>query len=259
MRTANRVAGPGLHDFYVQARFHARTETISGLQAYTMHRLPGHAAVPLGMVSSDRAMLLLDFDCARRVLGKIHNISLTHPELPISLCLTPAFLHDPEFAHFLRKQMAELSMDPASLVLEFIFTPDMAMQGIPQANIENLQDAGIQITAVINHLDQDVSLLANLSINKAKLDRMLTAKVSTKYMQPLSLIITRLRNKGMSLVADGIETRSQLATLVEMGVSEVQGNLLAGAGPAQSVLEALPDIPVNLLTMNRDLLHAGQS
>jgi len=259
MRSAIRAEGPGLHDLFVQPRFHSRTETISGLQAYTLHRLPGHAAVPLGLVSSDRAMLLLDFNCAQRVLGTIDTITKDYPELPVSLCLTPAFFHDPAFAGFISDQLQNLTMPAGNLILEFNFTPDMATQGIPQTNIESLQAMGIPITAVVGHMDQDANMIANLSITKVKIDRMLTAKVSERHMKSISRFIYRLRNKGLSLVADGIETRHQLSTLVEMGVSEVQGNLLAGAGPAQSVLESLPDIPVNLLTMNRDLLHAGQS
>ncbi|MGD0347158.1 MAG: EAL domain-containing protein [Terracidiphilus sp.] len=138
----------------------------------------------------------------------------------------------------LTRALAASGADPSRLVLE---VPESALNETPDAAVAILQRlADCQVRVAIDDFGSSLAPLNHLlqlPIAMVKLAPRLTA-VSAGRQQAVFESLVRLANTlNLPVVAQGIETREQVATLVRMGCTLGQGPLLSPALDPDRALE----------------------
>ncbi|MDX1977697.1 MAG: EAL domain-containing protein [Pseudanabaenaceae cyanobacterium bins.68] len=135
-------------------------------------------------------------------------------------------LEQPNFVDQVLAVLAETGISPSCLHLEI--TESVLMQNFNQTHekLERLRSLGIEI--LIDDFGtgySSFSYLQNLPIDGLKIDRTFINRIAEdpSSYQIVQAIVNLARSLGKSLVAEGVETRQQLACFQEMGQSPAQG------------------------------------
>jgi len=135
---------------------------------------------------------------------------------------------------------------PELLELELTESLFMDVSDVVQSNLLAARQAGVSLA--IDDFGTGYSCLANLKdipATKLKLDRAFV-RVLPEDRRSLAVVraMTQLgRELGMTIVAEGVETREQQAALVDVGVDAVQGFLHARPMDADALVAWLRDRP----------------
>ncbi len=164
---------------------------------------------------------------------------LTRDELEVrepfvSINLSPKQLHDQDLLTIVRKMVEYTYFSPDKLVLEITEPPNIANIAEIATAINALKNIGVRI-ALSNFGTEYASLsyLPMLRPDIIKIDRSLIGQLSydlNKYL--VEAIISLGHKSGMVLVAEGIETITQLNLLKAFGCDLGQGHLFFSALPA---------------------------
>ena len=92
-----------------------------------------------------------------------------------------------------------------------------------------------------------LSYLQNFPVNTLKIDRSFVREIEEKKNSSCVVDAIAMMAKGLNLhmVAEGVETQQQLAYLLNLGCSEVQGYLYAEAQSAELTFKMLSDRPID--------------
>jgi Amt family ammonium transporter len=152
--------------------------------------------------------------------------------LTLAVNLTRRQLYHPDLIAYLMKVFAASGVDPSRLLLE---APESAFNEDPDAAVAILQRlADWQVRVAIDDFGSSLAPLnhlVRLPVAMVKLDPRLTAAVLSPGRQLAVLeSLLRLGNAlGVQIVAQGIETREQLAALTRMSCALGQGPLFSPA------------------------------
>ena len=153
----------------------------------------------------------------------------------------PEVAADPRFAAELLTLLRDKSaLPPSRIVVEITERAETQFTRGLAAQVHHLREAGVQIA--IDDMGAGTSGLQRimeLRPDWLKLDRDLIANIDTDpFTQNLVDVLLRFtRVSGARLVAEGVERREQISTLLELGVQYVQGYLLGRPAQAPAQLE----------------------
>jgi EAL domain-containing protein (putative c-di-GMP-specific phosphodiesterase class I) len=121
-------------------------------------------------------------------------------------------------------------VDPRSLTLEITESTLMGRLDVAMKTMEHLRAIGVRFS--IDDFGTGYSSLAYLStlpIDSLKIDRSFVVGMGTspQNVEIVRAVLTLGKTLGRKVVAEGIETTEQLATLRELGVDIGQGYLLS--------------------------------
>ena len=149
-------------------------------------------------------------------------------DIQAAVNVSPLQLTTDEFVDRVRRQLAERALPSHALTIEVTETRPFDEVGVVVHELERLRSSGIGVA-----LDDfgaghaSTTKLEQLPISEVKLDRSLIQSASPDVEATLSETIQLARKRGLRVVAEGIETRSQLRRAVELGCDRVQGYLLS--------------------------------
>ena len=164
-----------------------------------------------------------------------------HLDLTLTLNVTKRQLYHPDLITHLKKALAASGADPTHLLIE---APESAFNDTPDAAIAVLQRlADCHVRVAIDDFGSNLAPLnhlIHLPISMVKLaPRFTAASVSSGRLQAVLETIIRLGNSlGIEVVAQGIESQEQLASLARMGCTFGQGPLLSPVLDAARALAA---------------------
>jgi EAL domain-containing protein (putative c-di-GMP-specific phosphodiesterase class I) len=164
-----------------------------------------------------------------------------HLDLTLTLNVTKRQLYHPDLITHLKKALAASGADPTRLLIE---APESAFNDTPDAAIAVLQRlADCHVRVAIDDFGSNLAPLnhlIHLPISMVKLaHRFTAASVSSGRLQAVLETIIRLGNSlGIEVVAQGIESQEQLASLARMGCTFGQGPLLSPVLDAARALAA---------------------
>jgi diguanylate cyclase (GGDEF)-like protein/PAS domain S-box-containing protein len=255
LRTA--VADGGLSVVY-QCLFNLRGGDLIGFEALARWTHPKLGPIPPVVFVPLAEEIGLIVDITQFVLGQATR------QLAAWQASDPSFAHlqmhvnvaGPDLAHAdfvprVTRALASAHLRPAHLVLEL--TENILMARIDGAAevLEDLRRLGVELA--IDDFGTGYSSLASLSslpINALKIDasfvRQLTA--GSKNAEIVRAVVSLGNSLGKSVIAEGIETESQLALLEGLGCEGGQGFLLSRPLPADDVE----------LLLQRNLFDSGQ-
>jgi diguanylate cyclase (GGDEF)-like protein/PAS domain S-box-containing protein len=146
------------------------------------------------------------------------------------------------YANAVRRILDAAQIDPSRLTLEL--TENVLIERLPVAlpNLLELRDAGVQIS--IDDFGtgySSLSALHELPIDEIKIDRSFVTRLERGPGggEVVRAVIGLAQALGKRVVVEGIETRRQLDTLVELHCDRGQGFLLAPPSPPDTVASVL--------------------
>ena len=169
----------------------------------------------------DHAMSRLA-DWKRKLPGTDH--------LTVNVNISGRDLARPDLADHVQAVLQRHQVDPGSLTLEITESTLMGQLDVATKTMEHLRASGVRFS--IDDFGTGYSSLAylgTLPIDSLKIDRSFVAGMGAKpqNVEIVRAVLTLGKALGRKVVAEGIETAEQLATLRKLGVDVGQGYLLS--------------------------------
>lgn len=186
--------------------------------------------------------LLWELEDAAREMQLAQAGALPTENAPLLfLNVTPTVIADARFVDRLEQQVARVpGLSPSRLVLEITERAEHGSVERLAARVTELKALGYQIA--VDDVGAGVSGLNRLMLLRPhwlKLDYQLTHRLDEdRYKQNLLHFLVHFANlSGVRLIAEGVERREELATLIDGGVRHSQGYLLARPSPGFSPIQ----------------------
>ena len=159
--------------------------------------------------------------------------------LRLAVNVSPVQFRQPDFIEMVCDAIAKSAVDPGLLELEI--TESVALSGWTQI-VERMQ--ALKELGVLIAIDDfgtgfsSLSYLARLPADCLKIDRCFVHALDDQHSgTPIAAMVVQLgKQLGMRVLAEGVEDRRQLKTLIDLGCCEAQGMVYA---PAMTQAELL--------------------
>jgi len=162
------------------------------------------------------------------------------PHIPVAVNLSALQLRSPDFLQSVRRALATSALEPHWL--EFELTESVLMQQPETAvkTLNGLSELGIRVA--IDDFGTGYSSLAylrRLPIDKLKIDRSFIRDlgIDAEDTVIVSTIIRMAHSLKLRVIAEGVESSEQLATLRAQGCDEIQGYYLSRPLPAEALAD----------------------
>jgi diguanylate cyclase (GGDEF)-like protein/PAS domain S-box-containing protein len=182
------------------------------------------------------------------------------PGLTVSVNVSPAQLHDDDFAAGVRDALHASALDPFRLELEitesvFIDDVDGALQ-----RLHSLRALGVRVA--LDDFGTGYSSLAylrrfpfdTLKIDRAFVNELMNSIDTRAIVQMISQLAVTL---NMRTVAEGVESASQLSAVSAVGCDEIQGWLVSPACPIDEFLAFWHDWSQRPLALMEEIRALG--
>lgn len=159
--------------------------------------------------------------------------ALAGPDMPIllSVNLSPIQFTRLDVAELVRNAMEETGLTPDRLEIEVTEGVLIADKDVTAAKLREISELGVSIA-----LDDfgtgysSLSYLKDLPLNRLKIDRSFVFDLDTPSTRKIVEAVIHLgHNLGLSVIAEGIEAKQQVATLARLGCEDGQGYLFGRA------------------------------
>jgi diguanylate cyclase (GGDEF)-like protein len=219
----------------------ATTGTVVGFEALTRWNRPGYGLVPPGEfipVAEDSGLIVT---LGTWVLHAACREAATwarrwpHHPLGVSVNVSAHQLRHGDIVDVVRKALDRSGLDPHLLTLELTESSFIDHFERVEPLLRELRDLGVDLA--IDDFGtgySSLTYLRPLPINQVKIDQSFVRAIGTDREDTaiVAAVIGLTRNLGLHVVAEGIETAEQLATLVHLGCEHLQGYLFSRPVPA---------------------------
>ncbi|RVT53799.1 EAL domain-containing protein [Rubrivivax albus] len=184
---------------------------------------------------------VIDQSMAQLVRWQSGRSDLQHLGMHVNICSRD--LARVSLAPHVRQVLQRHQAAPGSLTLELTETVLMGRLESALRTMDSLRAGGVRFSVDdFGTGYSSLSYLARLPINSLKIDRSFVAALheGRQSLEIVRAMLTLGRALGHKVIAEGIETPAQLATLRQLGVHEGQGYLLGrpmDAGAVTALLE----------------------
>jgi diguanylate cyclase (GGDEF)-like protein/PAS domain S-box-containing protein len=169
----------------------------------------------------------------------------------IAVNLSPVQLRSPNLLTTVMSALASSNLPPERLELEITETVLLSDNKVTYGTLRDLKAMGIRIA-----LDDfgtgysSLSYLQRFNFDKIKIDRSFVSpsQPGTTGLAVVKAVILMAAELGMDVVAEGVETEEQVATLVEAGCRLMQGYLFGRPVPVSRQAHRTDERPVTHLT-----------
>jgi diguanylate cyclase (GGDEF)-like protein/PAS domain S-box-containing protein len=152
------------------------------------------------------------------------------PPLGVSVNISGKHITQPDFVEYIVKTLQDTGLDAASLNLEITENAVLGNYEIILDVLEKLKTYGIKV-----QIDDfgvgysSLNYLSHYSIKVLKIDRSFISKITTDpdYLKVVQAIIKLTHGLGLNVVAEGVETKEQLAQLNLLDCEFIQGKLIS--------------------------------
>lgn len=164
-------------------------------------------------------------------------------ELSVAVNVSAIQFVDEDFIDTVARALEVSGLKPARLVLEITESVFMGDQGQAQTIFKKLKDLGVRLA-----LDDfgtgysSLSYLRNAPFDKIKIDQSFVRGCTEEDNNNTAIIrsiISLAEALDMETVAEGVETKDELALIEEMGASTIQGRLFSFAISHEELLERI--------------------
>jgi diguanylate cyclase (GGDEF)-like protein len=171
------------------------------------------------------------------ILRQVCADALRWPQnIRVAVNLSPVQFRSPELVHAVFSALAASHLAPGRLELEITETALLQDNEVVLEKLHQLKSYGVQIS-----MDDfgtgysSLSYLRSFPFDKIKIDQSFVRGLGSREdsLAIIRAVISLGRNLGMTITAEGVETRSQLSVLRQERCDEVQGFLFSPAVPLQ--------------------------
>lgn len=171
------------------------------------------------------------------------------PPVPTSVNVSALQFAQTDFVDTVAAILSATGLDPSQLELEL--TESLIMRDAEQSilRMSRLRKLGVKIA--IDDFGtgySSLSYLRRLPADSVKIDQSFLVELEMSPVRPqlIRTIVTMAHNMGLSVTAEGVETREQLELVRDAGCDRVQGHLLGGP-LSTSAVEAIMRDPGSLI------------
>ncbi|OGN93515.1 MAG: hypothetical protein A2Z71_02430, partial [Chloroflexi bacterium RBG_13_50_21] len=165
-----------------------------------------------------------------------------NPSLGVSVNISGKHLNQPDFVEYIVQTLEQTGLDSASLNLEITENAVMGNYDIILDILDKLKTFGIQV-----QIDDfgvgysSLNYLSHSSIKVLKIDRSFISKIikDPNYMKIVQAIIKLTHGLGLTVVAEGVETKEQLTQLSKLDCEYIQGKLISMPAEEQVIAKLL--------------------
>jgi diguanylate cyclase (GGDEF)-like protein/PAS domain S-box-containing protein len=163
-------------------------------------------------------------------LVKWQELFPNDPALGVSVNISGKHISQPDFVEYIVQTLQETGLNAASLNLEITENAVMGNFEIFLEVLDKLRDYGIQV-----QIDDfgvgysSLNYLSHNSIKVLKIDRSFISKITQDpdYLKIVQAIIKLTHGLGLTVVAEGVETKAQLSKLNQLECEFIQGKLIS--------------------------------
>jgi EAL domain-containing protein (putative c-di-GMP-specific phosphodiesterase class I) len=220
-------------ELYYQPQIRLADETVVGAEALIRWRHPQRGILAPGLFIDTLAASSIAPEVSRWIIrtacGTVAKWRAAGLPLGrIGVNLFPSQLSDEALLKELDDELAASGLPPH--VLELEITENVALNSENTAVLQKLHDRGIQLA-----FDDfgtgyaSLSYLTNFPLTRIKIDRSFVGKVMDDAGDAAIVrsLIVMAHNLGLEVIAEGVETREQVAFLLDQKCEEAQGYLYA--------------------------------
>lgn len=164
------------------------------------------------------------------------------PPTRVAVNLSARQFHQRDLADTIAQVLDETGLDPQHLQLEITEGVAMNEAEFTSAMLRDLKKTGIQIAIDdFGTGHSSLSYLKRFPIDTLKIDRSFVGGLTEdpNDVAIVTVIIAMAHALNLRVIAEGVETREQLAFLKQQGCHEIQGYLCGRPAPAEAVEELL--------------------
>lgn len=234
---------------YYQPRFDLANDKITGMEALIRWKHPESGFIPPGdfiPLAEEIGLIIPIGEWVLRSACMQHKAWLAKLTSPISISVNiSAFQFQcGDFLETVKRILEETSMDPSLLELELTESVVMNNGEMTIVKLKQLKELGIKIS--IDDFGtgfSSLNYLKHFPIDSLKIDRSFIKDIP---MAPKDTAITKTiialgRRLHLRVVAEGVETKEQLAFLSSRRCNEVQGYLISRPLPADEAIKLLQE------------------
>jgi diguanylate cyclase (GGDEF)-like protein/PAS domain S-box-containing protein len=165
-----------------------------------------------------------------------------NPPFGVSVNISGKHITQTDFVEYIVQTLEETGLSPACLNLEITENAVMGNFEIILDVLDKLQSHGIQV-----QIDDfgvgysSLNYLSHYAIKVLKIDRSFISKIlkDSNYMKIVQAIIKLTHGLGLTVVAEGVETKEQLAQLSKLECEYIQGKLISMPADDQKIASLL--------------------
>jgi EAL domain-containing protein (putative c-di-GMP-specific phosphodiesterase class I) len=165
-----------------------------------------------------------------------------NPPIGVSVNISGKHINQVDFVEYIAKTLDQTGLSPSSLNLEITENAVMGNYEIILDVLDKLDAHGIQV-----QIDDfgvgysSLNYLSHYAIKVLKIDRSFTSKIlkDPNYMKIVQAIIKLTHGLGLTVVAEGVETKEQLAQLSHLECEYIQGKLISMPADDQKITALL--------------------
>jgi diguanylate cyclase (GGDEF)-like protein len=157
----------------------------------------------------------------------LHVLTLIPDDLFLSVNISACDLNSPETVEAILRSIEKSGQDPSRLCVEVTETAVMRDMDAAIRALARFRSVGIKVA--LDDFGTGYSSLSNLHrlpLDKVKIDRSFAKDIDTGYSGSIANAVVGLcRTRGLTCIAEGVETWEQASALREMGCDLMQGYL----------------------------------
>jgi diguanylate cyclase (GGDEF)-like protein len=248
LRIASKLGQLELH---YQPQVDIRRGSIVGLEALARWQHPVHGWVPpdefIPLAEASDLIVqigrwILDAACKQLRLWHLEGFS----DMTVAVNLSARQFRQPDLLGMIQRIVERHGLQPRHIVIELTESVVMSDAHRSFDTLERLHRLGFKVAVDdFGTGYSSMSYLKRLPVNKLKVDRSFVSDLgaSTKSDSIVKAIISLAHGLGMTVVAEGVETKAQRYLLAEYGCDQFQGYLFSRARNAVDIVDLLKAEP----------------
>jgi diguanylate cyclase len=241
----------GQLELHYQPQVEIKSGRIVGLEALARWKHPMHGWVPpdefIPLAEASDLIVqigrwILDAACKQLRLWHLEGFS----DMSVAVNLSARQFRQPDLLAMIQRIVASHGLLPRHVVIELTESVVMSDAHRSFDTLEKLHRLGFKVAVDdFGTGYSSMSYLKRLPVNKLKVDRSFVSDLgaSTKSDSIVKAIISLAHGLGMTVVAEGVETKSQRYLLAEFGCDEFQGYLYSRPRNSADIVELLKAKP----------------
>ena len=230
----------------------AGTGRITCFEALVRWERPGYGLVPpaqfIGIAEETGLILDLGAWILMDAFERAAEWAARWPDRRIGVCvnLSACQLASPNLIDLLGHALATSGLDPRLVTLEITESTVIERSAHVEPHLHRIRELGANLA--IDDFGtgySSLTYLRRLPINIVKIDRSFIRAIGTDREDAaiVDAIISLSRHLGLEVIAEGVETAEQLATLVHLNCNRLQGFLFSQPKPANELAQLIDNEP----------------
>ncbi|MGK0249195.1 MAG: diguanylate cyclase (GGDEF)-like protein/PAS domain S-box-containing protein [Oleispira sp.] len=232
---------------YYQPQINAQTNEIIGVEALIRWHHPERGIIyPSDFIPlAEETKLIVELSewVLKTACNEVKQwIDAGHRHIRLAVNFSPTQVEHPRFVSMLFKQLKECKFPPENLEIEL--TENVIMNDLDHMikKLSKLADRGI--TIAIDDFGtgySSLNYLHKLPIHTLKVDQSFVHDIQNSSNDAciVTAIISMAHGLKLNIIAEGVETASQLEYLKQLGCHEIQGFFFGKARPADETLQLI--------------------